>query len=82
MKERPISGEEIRRLVGDIDDDKISAILAIAPRREEVEAALGWAGGETEVMSETGQHASGKVARVLEILSSDDEWEEDREPQG
>lgn len=79
MKNEPLSGREIRHMVGHLDDDKVTAILAVAPSREELEAALGWASGETELMSETGQHASGKVAQVLEILSCDGEWEEDEE---
>ena len=79
MKKESLSGHEVRQMVGQLDDDKVTAILAVEPSRDELEAALGWASGETELMSETGQHASGKVARVLEILFRDGEWEEDEE---
>ena len=79
MKHTLLSGEEVRRLLGHFDDDKIAAVMRLAPSREDLEAALSWAGGETEIMSEVGQHASGKVGRIVEILSSETEWEEEDE---
>lgn len=72
--------DELRRLCGDVADWKLAAIEAIGASREEVEEALAWVAGESDVMGEERRPAAGKVAQVYDILSAEEEsWQGDRE---
>jgi hypothetical protein len=68
-----ISHDELLRIVGDIDESRILAILALRPTVAEVEEAALWATGSGDVVDRAGHPLTGVVAEVFEILTSDEE---------
>ncbi len=72
------SAEEIRRIVGDISDARVLAILDLRPSLDELEQAVAWAAGESDVLGELELPLSGVVSELHEILTAGEEWEEDR----
>lgn len=53
---------ELRRLLGDTDQTKFSAILALRPTLKDVEEAIAWGKGDGDVLAKTGRRLSGKSA--------------------
>lgn len=49
---RPLAYEDVRRLCGDITDEKAAAILAAGGSLEDLETAVAWAAGESDTMGE------------------------------
>lgn len=66
-----ITLEELRKLVGDIDDARLAAILNLDPKFAEVEEAAIRANGSVDLQ----RACEGKVAQVVEILTADPEEE-------
>ncbi|MDJ0943856.1 MAG: hypothetical protein QNJ30_10345 [Kiloniellales bacterium] len=73
-----LSAEEIRRIVGDISDARILAILDLHPSLDELEQAVAWAEGQSDVLGELELPLSGVVGELHEILTAGEEWEEDQ----
>ena len=70
-----VAAEDLKRLLGDIDDDKIVEILDLEPTIAEVEEAVAWCLGESDVMGSARKPLRGKAARIFEILNAGDEDE-------
>jgi hypothetical protein len=71
---------EIREMVGDVEAAKLEAILATRATPGQIEEAMAWASGESDVMGgELERPLSGPVAAVYEILASELPPVEDRE---
>ena len=80
-KGRPLMHDDIVRIVGDIEDSKIAAILATTPTAQEVEAAVLWAEAESDVVDELDQPLTGATALIYEILiTRKDYGEEEHRP--
>jgi len=62
---------QLRRLVGDIDDAKVSAILALNPTIEDVEEAVIWIEESGELRPDGEWKLSGKASEIFDILTSD-----------
>jgi len=73
-----LSAEEIRRIVGDISDARILAILDLGASRDELEQAVTWAEGQSDVLGEQELPLSGVVSELHEILTAGEEWEDER----
>lgn len=69
--------EELRHILGDIDDAKAAEILALQPTPEELDVAVMWAEGNEDIVATRGHTLSGKTARIFEILTADED-DEDR----
>lgn len=63
---------EITELLGDIEAGKAEAILATGATLAEIEEAQAWAAGESDVLGDLKRPASGAVAAVYDILSSEE----------
>jgi hypothetical protein len=71
-KQRPATLAEIRRMVGDVEAAKLEAILATGATPGEIEEAMAWVAGESDVMCGALERPlSGPVAAVYEILASE-----------
>ena len=71
-KQRPASLAEIREMVGDIEAAKLESILATGATPAQIEEAMAWASGESDVMGgELERPLSGPVAAVYEVLTSE-----------
>ena len=77
---RPATLAEIRELVGDLEAAKLEAILATGATAGQIEEAMAWAAGESDVMGgELERLLAGPVAVVYEILASELPPLEDRD---
>ena len=71
-RQRPATLAEIREMVGDVEAAKLEAILATRATPGQIEEAMAWAAGESDVMGgELARPLSGPVAAVYEILASE-----------
>jgi hypothetical protein len=78
--QRPATLAEIRDMVGDIEAAKLEAILATGATPGQIEEAMAWAAGESDVMGgELERPLAGPVAVVYEILASELPPLEDRD---
>lgn len=75
----PLSHNEIIGVCGDILDWKIKAIIETGASLAELEAARAWAEGADEVLGEEREPLSGVTADVYDILTADEELEDDRD---
>ncbi len=74
-----LSRTEIIHICGDIEDWKISAILKSKAKAEDLELAMAWAYGESDVAGEARLPLSGSASQLFEILVGDrEQWEDDR----
>lgn len=68
-----VSQTDLKNIVGDIDDDKIIAILELQPTLAELEEAAVWATGDGDVLAKEGRPLAGVAAEIFEILTADEE---------
>ena len=62
---------DIVKITGPVDPAKIAEIMAARPTAEELEEAVAWAAGESDVMGELRRPLAGTVARLYDILTAD-----------
>jgi hypothetical protein len=67
------SYDELRRILGDIDEAKAIKILALGPTVAELEQAAMWAAGEGDGLARSGHPLTGLVAVMLDIITADEE---------
>lgn len=75
---KTVERDELVAVVGDIGDLKIAAIEETGATLEQLERAVKWWKGESDVMGEARDRLSGVEAEIYEILVSEDEDEEAR----
>jgi hypothetical protein len=68
-----VSRNDLERLLGDIEDAKLIAILALEPTLAEVEEAAIWTAGDGDVLAKSGHPLTGVVANIVDILTADEE---------
>jgi hypothetical protein len=69
----PVSQDELRSILGDIDDARIMEILALGPSLTDLEEAAIWATGDGDVLAKSGRPLAGVVANIVDILTVDEE---------
>jgi len=72
------SADEVRHVAGPLNDNAVMAILRIGPSLEELEIAVRYALGESDLVDRAGHPLSGRVAQVYDILSAEEADEEER----
>ena len=71
-RQQPATLAEIRQMVGDAEAAKLEAILATGATPSQIEEAMAWASGASDVMGAGLQRPlRGPVAAVYEILTSE-----------
>ncbi len=75
----PLTAEQIVDIVGPLTDARIMAIIATGATVEEVEEAAAWADGENDVMADLRIRATGPVAAVYDILTTEVKFAGDRD---
>jgi hypothetical protein len=68
-----INADQLRAIVGDIDDAKFIEILELRPTVAEVEQAAIWATGNGDILAKEGRPLSDKAAQIVEILTAEEE---------
>lgn len=69
------SREEVRRLIGDLDDVFIERVLAVGASAEELREAIAWLEGDEEVEATLGEPSSTRVSKLvvlLQVMSEED----------
>ena len=62
---------DLRGLVGDIDNTKLMAILALDPTPQEIEEAVAWIDEGADLRPNSEWPIKGKVADIYDILIAD-----------
>jgi hypothetical protein len=68
-----VSHDELRSILGELDDAKAMQILALNPSLAELEEASIWAAGDGDVLVRSGHTLGRGAAAVVEILGVDEE---------
>jgi hypothetical protein len=71
----PVTREELRQILGEIDERKVLEILALGPTIEDLEQAAKWVTGEGEIVGKSGHPLAGRPAEIFDILNADEEEE-------
>lgn len=69
----PIGRDDLRRILGDMDDAKTIEILALNPSLADLEQAAIWATGDGDVLARSGHPLVGIAAAIVDILAVDEE---------
>ena len=75
----PLSHNVVVEIAGDLKDSKVAAILMTGATVEDLMEATAWASSESDVMGKSRHPLSGMAARVYEILTIDEDCEEEGE---
>lgn len=70
---RAIRADELKSIVGDIDEAKVIEILKLNPSVAELEEAAVWAAGDGDVLDKQGRPLTGTAALIFDILTADEE---------
>ena len=73
-----LTHEDVRRLCGDVTDERAARMLSTGATVRDLEVALAWQAGESDVMGEARQPLRGRAAELYELLSP--ELDEDEDP--
>lgn len=71
----PASAEEVRRILGELDEAKLLDILALRPSIRDVEQASLWLAGDADVFG-AGQPLPPLAGDIVAILTADEDEEE------
>ena len=74
---KAIRVEDILRLCGDIPAWKVTAIAGTAATINDLEAAVAWVAGESDVMGGARRQLDEPAAGIFDILTADDEMQDD-----
>ena len=68
-----ISRDDLRRVLGELDDPKVADILALDPSLAELEEAMVAASGDEDTLAQRGRGLSARAARIVEILTEEED---------
>ena len=77
LSRRPATYDDVKSILGDIDDTKILPILALRPTVADVEEASLWLGGDPDVFG-AAEPIKGIASQIVTILTADEEEEPPR----
>lgn len=67
--------DDVRSILGDVDDATTLEILGLNPTVADLEEAVMWASGSGDVLGKQGRPLAGTAAQVFDILARDEEDE-------
>lgn len=67
--------DDVRSILGDVDDATTLEILALSPTVADLEEAVTWASGSGDVLGKQGRPLAGIAAQVFDILAREEEDE-------
>lgn len=76
MQEVKLSKDDVVRLVGDVADETVIAIIATGATVDEIETAVQWYASADDVMGKSGRALSGRAAAVYDILVAEEAEDE------
>jgi hypothetical protein len=69
---RTAQADDVKRILGALDSDKLVEIMALQPTIKDVEEASLWLAGDPDVFG-TGAPLKSTAGRIVDILTADDE---------
>ncbi len=66
---------DIVRLFGELDDESVTAVLALTPTVAEAEEASVWLEGRGDEIARKGHHQTPRIATILEIVDRNEDDE-------
>ena len=70
-----VAREDLKKILGDMDDATAIAILDMHPTISQVEQACFWANGQVDMLGPEQRASESVVAQIFDILTADDEDE-------
>lgn len=67
--------DDLRRILGDLDDQKIAEIMNLDPNIADLEETAMWLAGDADLVARAGHRLSAAAARIAELLLSEEEAE-------
>lgn len=64
---------DVLRLLGDLDDETVAAVLQLAPTLMEIEEAAVWLDGEGSTAFRRGHPQNARLTKILELVDTDEE---------
>jgi hypothetical protein len=74
-----LTHEQVLEIVGTIDDARAAAIIDTGATLEELEEAVAWAAGESDVMGDLRLHASPVVGQIYDLLTAEEKLGDERD---
>lgn len=75
--ELPLTRDQVIEICGRLDDMKIASIIGTGATAAELMEARTWLGSDDYLGAALGRSASGRVARLLELLKADEpDWDD------
>jgi len=71
------SSDDIKRIIGDLDEAKLLDIMALSPTIVDVEEASMWLSGDTDIFG-AGEPVKRVAGEIVAILTADEEEEPPR----
>lgn len=68
-----VTRDDLKAVLGDLDDDRVLAILALNPTPAELEQAAVWAAGDGDILSKRGRPQDKIIAEIVDILTADED---------
>ena len=73
-----LTRDDIRRLCGDVTDGRAARMIATGATLDDLEVAVAWSAGESDVMGEERKPLTGRAAELYELLP--EQFDEDADP--
>ena len=64
---------DVVQLLGDIDDEGVTEVLALTPTIAELEEASAWLEGQGDILDRKGRPQTPRIAAILDIVDRDDD---------
>ena len=78
-EEMSVTSDEVRRVLGDINDHMVAEILATGASLSDLQAVAAYRAQETDVMGDLERPLTGRAGQVYDLIRSVDEtWEQDQ----
>jgi len=68
-----LSPDQLKSILGEVDDAKLIEVLKLQPTLVELEEAAIWAIGNGDILAKDGRPMTGTVAAIVEILTAEEE---------
>jgi hypothetical protein len=68
--------DDLRRILGELDDETITEIMMLGASVADVEEAALWASGQGDVLGKSGHPLAGVAAEVFDLVALEDAEEE------
>jgi hypothetical protein len=75
---QPADSHDVRRILGELDDAKVSEILVLGPTLADLEDVAICLAGDHDVLAKSGHHVPVTAQRIIELLSEEEETEPER----